>query len=333
MEPVREGAMGQFTQWRIEDRMTRVQIIEEGPSLFESNLKKFCWSHKMRWEGRRQSENVEDRRGMGGPAVVGGGLGLMILALIVAFLGGDPKKVMQQAQQQQRGGAPAANRGDAELSPEEIQAGEFAKTILADTEDVWTELFQTQLGKQYKKPTLVLFSGQVQSACGGASAASGPFYCPADEKLYLDTSFFKQLSDQLGAPGDFAQAYVIAHEVGHHVQNLLGYTDAVEKVRRTRSKGEANAASVRLELQADFLAGCMLHHLQKRKKVLEEGDIEEGLRAATAIGDDRLQQQSQGFVVPESFTHGSSEQRLRWFMKGLQTGDLSEGDTFGTDEL
>ncbi|TWU42603.1 KPN_02809 family neutral zinc metallopeptidase [Novipirellula artificiosorum] len=284
----------------------------------------------MRWRGRRQSENVEDRRGVGGPVAVGGGIGLMIMALLVAFMGGDPRQVMQQAQQ----GAPAAQGpgGEAELSPEEVEAGEFAKTILADTEDVWTELFR-QAGRRYEKPSMVLFSGQVQSACGMASAASGPFYCPADKKLYLDTSFFNQLSQQLGAPGDFAQAYVIAHEVGHHVQNLLGYTDQVEQVRRTQSETQANLASVRLELQADFFAGVMLHHAQRSKDILEPGDIEEGLRAASAIGDDRLQRQSRGYVVPESFTHGTSEQRLRWFMKGLETGDLSQGDTFNADQL
>ncbi|TWU23090.1 putative neutral zinc metallopeptidase [Novipirellula galeiformis] len=284
----------------------------------------------MRWRGRRQSENVEDRRGVSGPAVAGGGAGLLILALIVALLGGDPRNVIQQAQQ---GQGQAAARGGAELTPAEIEAGEFAKTILADSEDVWFDLFETQLGRQYIPPTLVLFSGTVQSACGGATAASGPFYCPGDQKLYLDTSFFTQLADQLGAPGDFAQAYVIAHEVGHHVQNLLGYTDQVQAVQRTRSKGEGNAASVRLELQADFFAGCMLHHLQKKRQVLEEGDIEEGLRAAAAIGDDRLQQKSRGYVDRESFTHGTSEQRLRWFSLGLRTGDLRQGDTFNTKDL
>jgi len=283
----------------------------------------------MRWKGRRTSENVEDRRGMNGPAVAGGGLGLMVLALIVALLGGNPQPILQQARQ-----APVGDQaGEARaLSPEEIEAGEFAKTILADTEDVWTELF-AQAGRTYKKPTMVLFSGQVKSACGFASSASGPFYCPADEKLYLDTSFFTQMAEELGAPGEFAQAYVIAHEVGHHVQKLLGYTQKVEMVRRTRSEAEANEASVRLELQADFLAGCALHHAQRTKHIIEPGDVEDGLRAAAAIGDDRLQQRSQGYIVPESFTHGTSEQRLRWFMKGLQTGDLSQGDTFSAAQL
>ncbi|MGB7344505.1 MAG: neutral zinc metallopeptidase [Pirellulaceae bacterium] len=280
----------------------------------------------MRWKGRRQSENVEDRRGVSGPAVVGGGMGLMIIALVVALLGGNPQKFLQQARQQQGAAAPAA-AGDGKLSADEKERGDFAKVVFADTEDVWTDLF-AQAGKRYKKPTMVLFSGKVESACGFASAASGPFYCPADEKVYLDTSFFLQLSNQLNAPGDFAQAYVIAHEVGHHVQNQLGYTDKVEQVRRTQSKEAANQASVRLELQADFFAGCMLNHAQRTKNIIEPGDVEEALRAATAIGDDRLQQRSQGHVVPESFTHGTSEQRLKWFMKGLQTGDLSQGDTF-----
>ncbi len=280
----------------------------------------------MRWRGRRQSDNVEDRRGVSGPAVVGGGMGLMIIALVIALLGGNPQKFLQQAKQKQAAQAPAgATTG--EISAEEKERGDFAKVVFADTEDVWTDLF-AKAGKRYKKPTMVLFSGKVQSACGFASAASGPFYCPADEKVYLDTTFFRQLSGQLGAPGDFAQAYVIAHEVGHHVQNQLGYTDRVERTRRTKSKEAANEASVRLELQADFFAGCMLHHAQRTKNIIEPGDVEEALKAATAIGDDRLQQRSQGYVVPESFTHGTSEQRLKWFMKGLQTGDLSQGETF-----
>lgn len=285
----------------------------------------------MRWRGRRQSENVEDRRRMAaGPAVVGGGMGLMIIAVIVALMGGNPQKFLQQAKQQQ--GAPQAQKGGEvrELSAKEKEQGEFSRVVLADTEDAWALLFE-QAGQKYEKPTMVLFAGKVQSACGFASAAAGPFYCPADRKVYLDTSFFQQLSQQLNAPGDFAQAYVIAHEVGHHVQNLLGYTDKVERVRRTQSKEAANAASVRLELQADFLAGCSLHHAQRTKDIIEPGDIEEALRAASAIGDDTLQKRSQGYVVPESFTHGTSEQRLRWFMKGLESGDLGQMDTFDID--
>ena len=287
----------------------------------------------MRWRGRQQSENVEDRRGMSGPVMVGGGLGMMVIALIVALLGGDPKRFLQQAQQQKAGAAVQRGAGGdgKELSPAEKERGDFAKVVLKDTEDVWNELFETQLNRKYSAPKMVLFSGKVQSACGGATAAAGPFYCPADRKVYLDTSFFQQLSTQLGAPGDFAQAYVIAHEVGHHVQNELGYTNIVEKVRRTRPKEVANEASVRLELQADFLAGCMLHHAQRTKNIIEPGDVEEALRAAAAIGDDTLQKRSQGYAVPESFTHGSSEQRLRWFTLGLKTGDLSQGETFKLD--
>ena len=281
----------------------------------------------MRWRGRRQSENVEDRRGGGGAAVVGGGMGLMIIALIVALMGGNPQRFLQQANQQK---AAAVNRGGAnqgEMSAAEKERGEFAKVVFADTEDVWEDLF-ARAGKKYPHPKLVLFSGKVQSACGGATSQSGPFYCPADGRVYLDTTFFRQLSEQLNAPGDFAQAYVIAHEVGHHVQNILGYTDKVEAVRRKRNEVATNQASVRLELQADFFAGCMLHHAQRTKNIIEPGDVEEALRAATAIGDDRLQSRSGGRVDHESFTHGTSQQRLRWFMLGLETGDLQKGDTF-----
>lgn len=288
----------------------------------------------MRWRGRAQSTNVEDRRRAGAPvAAAGGGIGVLIIVVIGLLLGVNPQQLLQQQQavqqqQQQAGGGGALQ----ELSPQEIERGEMSKVVLKDTEDVWTDLF-AESGQQYRPPTLVLFSGSTYSGCGGASAATGPFYCPADEKVYLDTSFFTQLDRQLGAPGDFAQAYVIAHEVGHHVQNLTGKTDYVDMIRRTRSKVEANEASVRLELQADFYAGVVLHHAQKEKQIIEEGDIEEALRAAAAIGDDRLQKQSQGFAVPETFTHGTSEQRLRWFMKGLKTGDLSQGNTFEARNL
>lgn len=254
----------------------------------------------------------------------------MILALIAALFGVRLPQGLVQQGQQQAAARPGAN-ANAELTQQQKDERDFVATVLADTEVVWSEIF-AQNGVDYQEPTLVLFSQRVDSACGLASAASGPFYCPADRKVYLDTSFFQQLSNQLGAPGDFAQAYVIAHEVGHHVQNLLGYTNKVEQVRRTQSKEAANRASVKLELQADFLAGCVLHHAQKRENFIEPGDIEEALRAATAIGDDRLQKASQGYVVPESFTHGTSEQRLRWFMKGLQTGDLSQGDTFAVSD-
>ena len=284
----------------------------------------------MRWRGREESTNVEDRRRSGGKvAAAGGGIGVIIMMLIYAFMGVPPQQALQQAARQQ---AFDPADGEAELSADEIERGMFAKVIMKDTEDVWNAIF-AEHRQQYRPPTLVLFSGSTTSKCGGASAATGPFYCPADEKVYLDTTFFLQLDRQLGAPGDFAQAYVIAHEVGHHIQKLTGMTDEVEKIRLTRSKVEANRASVKLELQADFYAGVVLHHTQKMKGVIEPGDVEEGLRAATAIGDDRLQENSQGYAVPETFTHGTSEQRLRWFMKGLETGDFRQGNTFETAEL
>ncbi len=284
----------------------------------------------MRWEGRRESENVEDRRRVGGPVAIGGGLGVLLLAVVIALLGGDPRPLLQQAGQQQ---VPAGNPGaQAPLDPEEEERGRFASVVLADTEDVWTDIFERK-NLQYKAPTMVLFSGQVQSACGFASAASGPFYCPGDEKLYLDTSFFVQLDRQLGAPGDFAQAYVIAHEVGHHIQNLQGTTDKLDRLRQQVSQTEYNELSVRLELQADFYAGVCLHHAQRTKNIIEPGDVEEALNAAAKIGDDTLQKRAGGRVVPESFTHGTSKQRLKWFRLGLETGDLSKGDTFNARDL
>jgi predicted metalloprotease len=282
----------------------------------------------MRWQGRRESTNVEDRRSVAGPVAVGGGIGVLLLALLVGFLGGDPQQVLQQ-------GAPQAIQEGAEPAPltaEEEERGQFSRVVLADTEDVWNEIFAEQ-GIKYREPTLVLFSGQVSSGCGSADASSGPFYCPADSKLYLDTTFFVQLDKQLGAPGDLACAYVIAHEVGHHIQNLLGTTTKMEQLRRQVSAVEYNDLSVRLELQADFFAGVALHHTQKNKAVFEEGDIEEALQAATAIGDDKLQERSGRPPRKETFTHGSSDQRLRWFKKGLATGDITQGDTFATKEL
>lgn len=280
----------------------------------------------MRWQEGRRSENVEDRRRMpGGPAMMGGGIGMLLLVGIMLLLGADPRALLQQVGQMQQQQAPRG--APAELSPEQEEAKEFVSAILADTEDVWTEIFRKS-GKRYQPPKLVLFSGQVQSACGFASAAMGPFYCPGDSKVYLDTAFFEELQQRFRAPGDFAQAYVIAHEIGHHVQNLLGISDQVHAARAQVSKEEYNQLSVRLELQADFLAGVWAHHAHKMRRVLEEGDIEEGLRAANAIGDDKIQKQAQGYVVPDSFTHGSSEQRVRWFKRGLQSGDLSQMDTF-----
>lgn len=285
----------------------------------------------MRWEGRRESANVDDRRRASGPVMAGGGLGIIVLAVIIALLGGDPRALLQQAGP---GGPPQIGAGDGAqrpLDPDEERRGQFSKVVLADTEDVWTKLFADRK-QRYAPPTMVLFSNEVQSACGFATAASGPFYCPGDQQLYLDTAFFRQLDEQLGAPGDFAQAYVIAHEVGHHIQNLQGTTDKLDQMRRRISEVKYNELSVRLELQADFYAGVCLHHAQRMKDILEPGDVEEALRAAAAIGDDTLQKRS-GRVVPESFTHGTSDQRLEWFTLGFRTGDLSKGDTFAAQAL
>jgi predicted metalloprotease len=232
-----------------------------------------------------------------------------------------------QQQQLQQG-----PQGPGVVDPQDEERAAFVKVVLADTEDVWNKLFQ-QNGRKYEEPTLVLFRGRVESACGLADAAVGPFYCPADRKVYVDLQFFEELKQKLGAPGDFAQAYVIAHEVGHHVQNLLGTSDWVHEQRERLSKTQYNQLSVRLELQADFYAGVWAHHAQRLQNILETGDIEEAMRAAEAIGDDRLQRQAQGYVVPDSFTHGTSEQRARWFRLGLQTGDMRRGDTFKEEPL
>jgi predicted metalloprotease len=278
----------------------------------------------MEWEGRRESENVEDRRSLTKPAlIVGGGGGLLVLILAL-ILGVNPQKLMNLnpgAQQGGDGGAPAAT------SPEEENLKKFVAVVLADTEDVWNEQFR-RMGKTYREPKLVLFRQRVESACGLASAAVGPFYCPGDQKVYLDLSFFDELKRRFKAPGEFAQAYVIAHEIGHHVQNLLGTSARVDEQRGRVSKAEMNKLSVRLELQADFLAGVWAYHAQRTKHILQPGDIESAIRAANAIGDDRLQKQAQGYVVPDSFTHGTSEQRIRWFKKGFQTGDIKQGNTF-----
>ena len=275
---------------------------------------------QMRWKGRRGSENVEDRRSVAAPVAVGGGLLGFIILLVVMFLGGDPRPMMQQMQQ----AGPQAAPGQA--PPEDDERAQFVKVVLADTEDVWGEVFQQQVGKQYREPTLIMFRDQVKSACGFQSAATGPFYCPLDAKVYIDLAFFDEMKQKLGAPGDFAQAYVVAHEVGHHVQNLLGRSTEVSQLQQQVSKEQANELSVRLELQADFYAGVWAHRAQQKWQILEEGDIEEALTAATAIGDDRLQLQSRGMVVPESFTHGRSEQRVRWFIRGLKSGDIAEGE-------
>jgi predicted metalloprotease len=258
--------------------------------------------------------------------MVGGFLGTLILVVLALLLGQNPMRLLQQVQQQ----APAQPR-EGPLSPEEEEAGQFVGVVLADTEDVWTEQFE-RMGREYKKPILQMFSGRTETACGFASAAVGPFYCPLDQKVYIDTAFFDELNRRFGAPGDFARAYVIAHEVGHHVQNLLGITEKVQSARGRMSEEEYNQLSVRLELQADFLAGVFARNAHESKNILEQGDIEEGLRCAAAIGDDRLQAQAQGYVVPDSFTHGTSEQRIRWFRRGLETGDMRYGDTFGVPD-
>ena len=280
----------------------------------------------MRWRGERQSENIEDRRGISrGGIAIGGGLGSIVVLIIALLLGADPRQLLEQVPVDNPSAGPQTSRP---TNPEEEELRQFVGVVLASTEDVWTDTFQ-QAGRQYRKPTLVLFTDQVSSACGQASAAVGPFYCPGDEKLYLDFAFFRDLQKRFRAPGDFAQAYVIAHEVGHHVQNLLGTMERVNAAQRQRGEAEANDLSVRLELQADFLAGVWAHHAQ-RKGLLDPGDVEEALGAASAVGDDRLQRESQGYVVPDSFTHGSSEQRIRWFRRGLETGDIRQSDTFGT---
>ncbi|MDF1824585.1 MAG: zinc metallopeptidase [Verrucomicrobiales bacterium] len=286
----------------------------------------------MKWRGRRTSQNVDDRRSRGGgrrPVAMGGGCGLIVIVLLFAVLGGDPVALLEQVG---NSGGLTTQYEQPNLSPEQDELAQFISVVLADTEDVWNALFREQ-GQQYREPTLVLFSGSVQSACGYASAASGPFYCPPDQKVYVDLAFYEELKRQFGAPGDFAQAYVIAHEVGHHVQNLLGISREVQSMRGRISKEDYNMLSVRLELQADYLAGVWAHHAQRTKQILEEGDIEEALRAANAIGDDTIQKRSRGYVVPDSFTHGTSEQRMRWFLKGFKSGDMTQGDTFNTKAL
>jgi predicted metalloprotease len=281
----------------------------------------------MRWQGRRQSSNIDDRRRGGRKGItIGGGIGTIILLVLFALLGGNPLELLQNADMGAITQAPATYQG----SPREEALADFVGVVLADTEDVWNTLFAAT-GSTYQEPTLVLYSGSDRSGCGFASAATGPFYCPADQSIYIDLSFYQQLKDRFNAPGDFAMAYVIAHEVGHHIQRLLGITDKLDQLRGRVSQSEYNALSVRLELQADFLAGVWAHHAQQMKNILEEGDIEEALQAANAIGDDRLQMQSQGYVVPDSFTHGTSEQRMHWFMKGYTSGDLNQGDTFSAE--
>lgn len=283
----------------------------------------------MKKTGRRSS-NIEDRRGGNSSLVVGGGgLGALVLALVVTMLGGDPSIILDQVAQ-----SPSQSQTSSQqTSPAEDELAEFTSIVLADTEDTWNQIFREEIGQPYQEPALVLFSGSVQSGCGAAQSAMGPFYCPADQKVYIDLSFYNDLKTRHQAPGDFAQAYVVAHEVGHHVQNILGISNQVRQLQSRASKAEANQLSVRLELQADCFAGVWANRADKARDILESGDIEEALNAASQIGDDRLQEQSRGFVVPESFTHGSSAQRVRWFRQGLATGDIEQCNTFSGGQI
>jgi predicted metalloprotease len=280
----------------------------------------------MKWEGRRQSTNMEDRRGMGtgGKVLAGGGLIGVVFLIIQLFMGGDNAQLIQELQNQVQQQQTETSAGEP-LSAEDQKMGEYVATVLADTEDVWHKIFKEN-GMTYVEPKLVLFRGSVQSACGGATSASGPFYCPGDQKIYMDLDFFDELQTRFGAQGgDYAIAYVIAHEVGHHVQTLLGTSGKVRQLQQSLTKTEGNKLSVSLELQADFYAGLWTHY---NSKYLDEGDIEEALSAAQAVGDDAIQKKMQGHVVPDSFTHGTSEQRVKWFGKGFKTGDINQGDTF-----
>lgn len=285
----------------------------------------------MQWKGRRASTNVDDRRGVsGGGIAAGGGVIGVIIFLLYQFLGGGGGDLSQLPQLAPAGGP------QRELTAEEKKAdderAEFVKVVLADTEDVWTKLFR-DAGQSYQAPTLVLFRDQVQSACGSASSAMGPFYCPGDRQVYIDLSFYEDMQHKLNAPGDFAMAYVVAHEIGHHIQKLNGTSDKMAQLRQTMSETEYNKYSVKVELQADFLAGVWANHAQQMKNILEPGDIDEALNAANAIGDDRLQKEAQGRVVPDAFTHGTSAQRMYWFKKGFTSGDVRQGDTFNAPDL
>ena len=278
----------------------------------------------MKWQGRRGSNNVEDRRGMStSTKVAGGGIGTLVIVLLVYLLGGDPSSVIEQA-------GSGTTSGPIEATEEENQMAQFVSVVLADTEEVWGKIFAAS-GASYRKPTLVLFRDQVQSACGYATAASGPFYCPSDEKVYIDLSFCDDLQKKYGAYGDFAVAYVIAHEIGHHVQNQMGILAEVSKERSRVSEVRGNQLTVRLELQADFFAGVWAHHADKMFNSIEEGDIKEALNAASSIGDDVLQKKYQGRVTPDSFTHGTAAQRSGWLRKGWETGDINQGDTFSAN--
>lgn len=293
----------------------------------------------MRWQMSRRSQNIEDRRGMGPAGMgrgvkVGGasGLGLIAFAVIAMLLGVNPMVILGGLTDGGYSGGPEVTTSPGGAPPADDESAQFVGAVLGQTEDVWKQVFQ-QAGQTYREPTLVLFDGGVQSACGMAGSATGPFYCPADQKVYLDTSFFRELSQKFGAPGDFAAAYVIAHEVGHHVQTLLGISRQVTEMRQRSDERASNRLSVMMELQADCFAGVWARHLQDSQGVLEQGDVEEGLQAASAVGDDRIQHATRGYVVPDAFTHGSSQQRMQWFSRGMETGDLNACDTFGAAQL
>lgn len=285
----------------------------------------------MRWQNRRLSDNVEDRRGGGGGMRnigIGGGIGGIIIVVLALLFKQDPQQVLNQVQQG-TGGGQQTSQTVTDASDEEAR---FASTVLADTEDVWEQIFK-EMGRNYEAPRMVLFTDVDQSGCGTAQSAMGPFYCPADDRVYLDLSFFQEMEQRFQVVGDFSKAYVIAHEVGHHVQNLLGTSRKVQSMRSQLSEKEYNKLSVKLELQADFYAGVWANRAQKMKNILEPGDIEEALNAASAVGDDKLQKAARGTVVPDAFTHGTSAQRMRWFKKGFETGDVKQGDTFNADNL
>jgi len=290
----------------------------------------------MQWQGRRKSTNVEDRRGTSGGGgfsggrriAVGGGLGGVVLVVLYLIFGGDLSQITQGSGET---AAPTAESGS-ELSTSQQDMGEFVSVVLADIEDVWNAQFKA-MGRTYREPKLVLYTGSVDSACGYAGSSVGPFYCPGDEKVYLDLDYFDDMQRQLNFEGDFALAYVIAHEVGHHIQNQLGIMDQVSSLQQRSSETQSNALSVRLELQADFFAGVWAHYARKTQGFIDSADIEEGMNAASAVGDDRIMKQQQGYVVPDAFTHGTSAQRVRWFRKGLDTGDVEQGDTFNTNQL
>jgi len=287
----------------------------------------------MRIDDQERSTNIEDRRGMSvGRGVAGGGIGIVVIALIAMFLGIDPSAVLQSGIAEGPAAGSQQQPVDARAPSRDDREADFVAAVLGSTEEVWGEVFARN-GRTYRKPTLVLFSGAVQSACGYAQAAVGPFYCPPDQKLYIDLAFFRELQDRFRAPGDFAQAYVIAHEVGHHVQNLLGIAERVHAMQSRAGKQQANALSVRMELQADCFAGIWAAQANRKRRILEAGDVEEGLGAAAAVGDDNIQKQTRGYVSPESFTHGSAQQRVRWFRRGLDTGDLKACDAFAAAQL